>query len=162
MRARRRDLALLALGGAHLAFVANAITGLVGFGGSPALAAGFYGNVTGAETGYTFFAPRVPFEITPTVRLLNARGGVLPSLPAGSQEERFREASLGLYFMQQESSGLAAAALAADALRRSPQARSVVVSFKIHNIPTMEAYRRGDRPTDELVYEGEFARNDGA
>lgn len=161
MRPRRRDLALLALGGAHLLFVANAALGLVAFGGPLAYVAGFYGNVTGAETGYTFFAPRVPFEVRPHVQPFDAHGRPLPSPPLLAREERFRQASLGLFFVQQQAPGLAGAALAADAFGRVPEARTVTVTLTMHVLPTMAEYRQGARPVDDVVYEGEFARDDG-
>lgn len=154
-----------ALAAAHLAVVAAGAAGLLAELGDSAAARAvrWYAAVTGADAGFSYFAPRVGSEMRVRFVLSDGQGRRWEDeLAAGrNQEARLRVGSMtGLFPPDPEAEALRhdlTASWAAAMFARHPEAARVAVLVEVHEVPSMADYRAGHRPYWALVYAATFA-----
>ena len=118
-----------------------------------------YGDFSGANNSYGFFAPSVASEVRARFVLVDPRGlRYGDSLKAGKPEVDLRVHTLLNFFPVNEAQDLFARSWAALMLGRHPGADTVVVLVDIYDLPTMRAWRDGARPSWSPFYRGTFAR----
>lgn len=152
------------LAAAHLVVVALGAAGLlVGPGGTLAgHAVRWYGAMTGADAGYSYFAPGVGSELRLRFVLADGRGREWEDeLTAGqNQEVRLRIGSMtGLFPAARAAEAFRhdlAASWAAAMLGRHPDAVQVGVRIEGYEVPSMAEYRAGWRPRWVLLYAATF------
>ena len=156
-----RLMAVLAL--LHLSFVVASVT--TNFGRLPPgvlkNAALTYCNLSGTFRDYTFFAPGVASALKTGFLVEDAAGGpaTLVTFGSESREIAFRYGSLMRSGMQDERGrDLFAQSWSALILGNRPSASSVTVMVSRMIVPSMEEYRRGQRPEWAPVYAGQFSR----
>ncbi|UQA55111.1 hypothetical protein [Polyangium aurulentum] len=157
----RRGLMMLALAAAHLVCVSLSALGVRPPGGSlPGRAIAWYAALSGADSNYGYFAPfvgtqlRLTFEVTDRVGRMTEE----PFRPGDNREVALRIANLVAMFWSQDDGFRRAlsASLAGKVLATRPEAESVAVRLDVFEMPTMEAYRQGDRPWWALYYRARF------
>jgi hypothetical protein len=119
-----------------------------------------YKNVSGSFRDYTFFAPSVGSDYKAAFLLedANRRSRVVNFL-TNNPEADFRYRCIISSGMRSEAGrDLFAQSWAALVLGGNPDASKVTVAVKRYSLPTMEAYRQGQRPQWQMVYVGEFMR----
>jgi hypothetical protein len=147
----------------HLAFVVASVW--MNFGRLPAgivkKAALTYCNVSGTFRDYSFFAPGVASALKAAFLVEEGTGGspTLVTFGAESREIAFRYGSVMRSGMQDERGrDLFAQSWAALILGNRPSAESVTVMVERMLVPSMDEYRRGQRPEWTAVYAGRFSR----
>ncbi|WP_437716015.1 hypothetical protein WMF45_06125 [Sorangium sp. So ce448] len=129
--------------------------------GWPARALAVYGALSGAESGYAFFAdsitplPRASFHVS------GAGGATLTdALESGaSRETEIRILNLITPFLSVEDPTIQrsiAASWAGKVLARHPAAQSILVRLETCDLPTMREYREGKRSSWNMQYEAKF------
>ncbi|WP_437808881.1 hypothetical protein [Sorangium sp. So ce1078] len=164
-RQRRRGLALMALAAAaHLGCVILGAlhvdlqrAGRLGWG------VAYHGALSGADSGYGFFAPSVGALPWARFQVTDARGKVIDDVLASgaNPEVDLRVRSIVSSFMTEEDESMRralAASWAGKVLARYPGAASVVVRLEICDLPSMQEYRDGKRPAWNLIYEAKVVR----
>jgi hypothetical protein len=120
-----------------------------------------YCNLSGTFRDYSFFAPGVASALK-TGFLVEETGGGEPILVRFGSESReisFRYGSIMRSGMQDERGrDLFAQSWAALILGSRTGAEKVTVMVERMLVPSMEEYRRGERPAWTAVYVGEFDR----
>lgn len=152
------------LAAAHLVFVAAGASGLFGrlgeAGAGPAVR--WYGAMTGADAGYSYFAPHVGSELRVRFTLSDGRGREWEDDLTGrmNHEGRLRVGSMtGLFSPEPAREALRhdlAASWAATVFGRHPDARTVVVRVGVHEVPSMADFRAGRRPAWTDVFAATF------
>ncbi|WP_437591264.1 hypothetical protein [Sorangium sp. So ce1000] len=126
-----------------------------------ARALAYYGALSGAESGYDFFAhsitplPRARFHVS------DAAGATLTdALESGaSRETEIRILNLVTPLLNVEDPAIQrsiAASWAGKVLARHPAAESVLVRVETYDLPSMREYREGKRSGWNLQYEAKF------
>ncbi|WP_437285768.1 hypothetical protein [Sorangium sp. So ce406] len=158
-RTRRRGLALMTLAAAaHLGCVLLGALHVDPQGaGRLGRVIAYHSALSGADSGYNFFAPSVGALPWARFQVTDARGRVnADALESGANHEAdLRVRSLVSLFLTEEDESLRralAASLAGKVLARYPGAASVVVRLEICDLPSMEEYRDGKRPAWNLIY----------
>jgi hypothetical protein len=162
--ARTRGAVLLAcLAAMHLAWVSAFVwTGFAEASDGPFhRALRTYRDLTGILRDYRFFAPAVASDL---------RAGFLLDYPDGStefqplvgdsQEVRLRYHSLIASSMRNAKyRDLLARSWAAVMLSNHPEASRVTVFTQTYDLPSMEAFARGERPRWRAIYAATFDRS---
>ncbi|MBZ5709160.1 hypothetical protein [Nannocystis pusilla] len=124
----------------------------------------YYSALTGADTGYGFFAPKVASPPTAAFTLVDVDGrAIVDSLPPGiTREADIRVEDLLEVFDHRRSDdrirARLAASWAATLFARHPQAASVTVDMGFRRTPSMAALRRGAAPRWRSVYRARVVR----
>jgi hypothetical protein len=161
---RRRRIALLIVGVAHLGLVAvGALKVHFGDGwGSRTIAV--YAALSGAENFYTFFTPGVGTQIRPIFEVKERSGDVITDVlkKPESSEVDLRVGDLyGVFWWEDEElHHTLLASWAGTMFTRHPGAEEVVVCVEACDVPSMEEYRDGDRPAWHLVERTAFSRGE--
>jgi len=162
---RQRLVAVLAL--LHLGFVVASVS--IDFRGLPSglprQGAYTYCNLSGTFRDYTFFAPGVASALKTGFLVEDSAGGAPTMVVFGSEsrEVSFRYGSLMRSGMNDERGrDLFAQSWAALILGNDPGAANVTVMVERMIVPSMDEYRRGQRPQWAAVYAGKFDRRPGA
>jgi hypothetical protein len=122
----------------------------------------WYGAVSGADSGYGFFAPGVASETRATITLTDGKGRTWTEAfeAGGNQEVQLR---LGSMVSTAASPGVRrklAASWAGKFFAIHPEVESVLVRVEYYDLPQMDEYRDGERPEWVTEYEVEFFRNE--
>lgn len=165
-RQRRRGVALMALAAAaaHLGCVLlGALHVDPRRAGRLGWRVAYHGALSGAESGYNFFAPSVGALPWARFQVTDARGRVIDdALESGANPEaELRIRSLVSLFMTAEDASMRrslAASWAGKVLARYPGAESVVVRLEICDLPSMQEYRDGKRPAWNQIFEAKLVR----
>jgi hypothetical protein len=158
---RRRKVALLALAAAHLGLVATVGVLHVDLGKNAAgRAVMYYGDLSGANTAYSFFAPS--FDAVPWAVFQVTENGVtstdaLETWVSHEADVRIRNAISIFSIVDDEWKGALAASLAGKMFARHPDAEAVVTQIVSYALPTMEDCRKGALADWALVYEARLA-----
>ncbi len=143
--------------------------GAAGVTWSPALgvagrALAYYGELSGADNGYGFYAPAVGTEARAVITMTDAAGRTRTDIPAEgtSHEARLRLGSIAGLLVPEDpdASPSLAAAWAAAMFGRHPEAQRIVIRVEDYDVPTLAEYRAGARPRWSPVSEAIFARAD--
>ncbi|WP_437283695.1 hypothetical protein WME90_33585 [Sorangium sp. So ce375] len=123
----------------------------------------YYSALSGADSGYNFFAPSVSALPWARFQVTDARGRVIPDVleSGANQEADLRVRSIVALFMIEEDESLRrslAASWAGKVLARYPGAASVTVRLEVCDLPSMQEYREGERPTWGLIYRAKLVR----
>jgi hypothetical protein len=158
---RRRRGVLIAAACVHLALVVCGAAGLVPLSGKYAagriLAA--YGDYSGANNAYGFFAPTVASEWRTTFTVCDREKhcvDVEPERPNAEGEVLLT--TIDALYAEPEVRDLLAASRAAAAFGRYPTAQAIVVKGGVFDVPPMAAYRAGRRAQWRDVYGYAFRR----
>lgn len=122
-----------------------------------------YSAVSGANSGYGFFAPGVGAERRLTCVFTDKAGHTwtrMLDMRSQGQEVNVRALPLLLMFSQEELRDAMAASVAAKMLGEHPEAEQVLIRIEMHFVPTMDEYRAGARPEWVVGYEATFTRDD--
>jgi hypothetical protein len=158
---KRRSTWLLAFALTHLALVICGATGRQLLPPSPPdFALRWYGAMTGADSGYGFFAPGVGPQAQATFTLHDAAGhSWTDTIDGDNQEVRLR---LGSMLTNSEVESLRpglTASWAAVMFGRHPEATRVIVRVQLYDTPTMADFRAGATPAWQTVFEASFTRD---
>jgi hypothetical protein len=120
-----------------------------------------YGAWTGAEMDYSFYSPAISEDLITRVTCLS-KTGETSTYDVGSTtaEVDLRMNTMSGLMFESQTLDLEARALSAYVLGQIPDSRSATVYVYLHRVPTMAAYRNGERPALEEFYRAEFARRD--
>jgi hypothetical protein len=124
-----------------------------------------YSDLSGADSGYRFFAPNIYGNAVATFSIKDRQGHVLPaSIETGSSHE----ADLNAAHLagkvgpdNPERRRLLAGSLARKLFARHPEALEVLVRFEYFETVSMDEFKSGARPQRTLDYEASFARDGG-
>lgn len=161
----RRKRLLLGLAAAHLAVVALGARAvdLRRYGPIGRLL-DRYSALSGADTGYGFFAPGVRDQLEATFEILDRDGNRTPAtlLTGSSQEADLDVAHLPgkLDWSTPESRRAAAASLAAKVFARHPEAIGVVIRIDCVETVSMEEARSGAGLRRSTIYTAELRRGE--
>lgn len=139
----------------------------------------YYAELTGANSGFGFFAPGVDGQVRARFDVIDAQGKVVPGALANSDLSHEAQLRVGNIVDQFEDLGgfaeeatsdeadakaygnqLAqslAASLAGKIFARYPQARQVAVHLEHYGAISMPEYRRGERAKWTAMYDVTFA-----
>lgn len=118
-----------------------------------------YTDVTGARYSYGFFAPNVPNQALAVVTTENEAGETnVEVFGAGTREIDHRITTMMSFFTVVDTDNLHAASLAEYGFKQHPNAKRVTVSLRCYKIPSLEAYRQGERPRADEYYKGVYGR----
>jgi hypothetical protein len=166
----RRQLLITAVAGLHLVLVACGAAGLFRALAptAPVRAVRWYGAMSGASTGYGFFAPGVGPQVRAAFVLTDGQGRTWEDdFEAGrNQEVKLRLGSLVSSFpLEQREEALRRDLLAswADALLpRHPQAHKLQIRVEALEVPSRAEFRAGARPEWVTLYWATFTRDQPA
>lgn len=155
-------IALLGWGAAHLLVVACAVVGFRPSADSAIAACIYgYGALTGATDSHGYFSPAIPDQVLIELTAVDAEGDrTVEVLGTGHTQTEMRIFSMTHLFNRQKVIDLHAQSLAAYALGRYPEAQFVVVTLRLHRLPSLAAARGGEGASDEEFYRGIFDRGD--
>lgn len=140
-------------------------------GGPPAWLVEWYATMSGAGSGYGFFAPAVGARYRARFVLRDVRGSTWTDTfdQSNSPEARLRLAgSADRAFASGEAEQSAARrerlvkSWAAVMFSRHPGAASLTVIVEAYDVPTMAQYRSGQRPSWQVEYEAHVQRDSSA
>jgi hypothetical protein len=122
----------------------------------------WYAALSGADSGYGFFAPGVASETRATFTLTDGAGRTWTEEfnANGNQEVQLR---LGSMVSTAASPGIRrklAASWAGKFFAIHPEVESVLVQVEYYDLPPMDEYQDGERPEWVTEYEVEFFRNE--
>ncbi|MGK4002627.1 hypothetical protein WMF31_08390 [Sorangium sp. So ce1036] len=163
-RARSRGRALLipSVAAAHLVCVVlGALQVDLQSAGRLGRAVAYYGALSGADSGYNFFAPEVNALPWATFQIADAGGTARAEvLESGANHEAdLRVRSIISLFLLADHEALRRSLVASWAgkmFARHPGAESVVVRLEICDLPSMQGYRDGARPSWDLLYQAKL------
>jgi hypothetical protein len=163
----RRQFLVTAVACMHLVLVACGATGLFQAlaPAAPVRAVQWYGTMSGASTGYGFFAPGVGPQIRAAFVLTDAQGRCWKDdFEAGrNQEVRLRLGSLVDAFPLEEAEEAlrhdVLASWADTQLARHPQAHKVEIRVEAFEVPSRAEFRAGARPGWVTLYRASFIRD---
>lgn len=136
-------------------------------GGPAAKLVRWYAVVTGADSNYGFYAPRVGFVHRARFVLRDENGRVWEDDFGRSDSPEARLRLTGIVdaaFMTGEAHDLPRwrkrliASWAATMFRRNPEAVSITVIVEFYGVPGMDRYRAGDRPQWVEIYRARVKR----
>lgn len=159
---RRRAVLLLAAAAAHLVVVwLGALHVHIGDEGWARRAVTCYGLLSGADSGYSFFAPGVGTTLSASFRVSDANGTIATDvLETGvSHEADIRVRNIiGMFRLEGDEMMRRSlvASWAGKVLARHPDADSVVVQLDTFELPSMAEYREGKTTGWELNYRAKF------
>jgi len=139
--------------------------------GPPAQVVRWYATMSGAGTGYGFFAPVVGAEHRARFRLQDDQGRTWWDVfdETSSPEARLRLTGIvDLPFMSGRAGEFPewrqrlVKSWAAAMFNRHPRAVSLEVSVEFYDIPTIAEYRAGSRPSWEVAYRARVQRDSPA
>lgn len=118
-----------------------------------------YGRLTGAGSGYGFFAPNVPDQVIARITGVDDKGRTEEvEVGAGGRELDFRASSMLFLFVKVDEPDLLARSLAAYSLGMNPAEEKVTVVLGFYRVPRMTAYRYGETPRFDEFYRAVFMR----
>jgi hypothetical protein len=109
-----------------------------------------YGAYTGASNAYGFFAPAVPSGRRLTASALCGDQSIPVDIPLHG-EARHRLTTVTSLTAYRKIEEAVAASVGAYALGRNPCASAALVRIEYYSIPSIEDYRRGERPQWKLL-----------
>ncbi|WP_437828150.1 hypothetical protein [Sorangium sp. So ce1153] len=124
----------------------------------------YHGALSGAGSGYNFFAPSVSALPWARFQVTDANGAARAEvLESGANHEAdLRVRSILSLFLQAEDEPLRRSLVASWAgkmFARHPGAESVVVRLEICDLPSMQQYREGRRPAWDLLYQAKLVQH---
>ncbi|AUX34167.1 MULTISPECIES: hypothetical protein [Sorangium] len=156
---RGRALVLLTAAAGHLGLViiVGALQVDLRGRGPLADAVAAYGTLSGADSGYAFFAPGVGSPPTATFEIMDATGAVTTDrlMSGANAEARLRAGNIVDRFWEEEDQALKrtiAASWAGKMFARHPAAAGVVVRVEECEVAPMQEYRHQDELTCDLHY----------
>lgn len=159
---RRRAILMLTAAAAHLAVVClGALQVSMGDGGWARRAVQVYGLLSGADGGYSFFAPGVGTTLSASFQVNGANGSnatdVLETGVSREADIRVRNI-IGMFSLEDDPTVRRSlvASWAGKVLARHPDADSVVVRLDTFELPTMAEYRDGKTTGWKLNYRAKF------
>jgi len=159
---RRRALSGLAVALAHLGVVTLGAlqVDLLG-GGSLARTVAYYAVLSGADSSYDFFAPRVDARPEASFQVTDATGAVRTEglAPGANREAAIRVDNIVRLFLLTDEEKVRrslAASWAGKVFARHPGAESVVFRLEFCDLPSMREYREGKQPSWDLEYQAKF------
>ncbi|WP_437963767.1 hypothetical protein WMF04_29055 [Sorangium sp. So ce260] len=160
---RGRALVLLAAAAGHLGLVIilGAFQVDLRHRGRVADAVACYGTLTGADSGYAFFAPGVGSPPTATFEVVDAAGAVTTDhlMSGANAEARLRAGNIVGRFWLEEDQPLKraiAASWAGKMFARHPGAASVVVRVEECEVASMQEHREDDELRCDLHYQAKL------
>lgn len=160
----RRQKLLSGLVFLHLILVAMGASQRPPLPGRAGVLIDYYGSLSGASSGYGFFAPRVGSQLRGRFDIYDDRGKIgTQSLERGENREADLRVGniLGWFWLDSRNRPLQrslAASWAGKAFARNPDAVKVGVRLESYYLPIMEKYRAGERPYWKPYYEAKFVR----
>ncbi|MEZ4888579.1 MAG: hypothetical protein R3E32_27895 [Chitinophagales bacterium] len=124
-------------------------------------ASSVYSIYAGTNTGYGFFSPNVPtkhyvhFELTDKDEVSSVQ---LPAISSQEGMTRF-SSNVSLFKQNEVLQDLQARCWGLRMLELNPESKQVKVMMSAYVIPSMEAYRKGERPSLESTGLYEFELN---
>lgn len=109
-----------------------------------------YGAYTGASNAYGFFAPAVPSARRLNVKALCGDRSIPVEIPLRG-ESRHRLTTITSLTAYKQIEEAVAGSVAAYAFGKNPCASAVLVELEYFAAPSMEGYRRGERPEWKLL-----------
>jgi hypothetical protein len=159
-----RQLLAAIAAGIHLILVMGgaANTSLPRWSGVAGRGIRWYAAVSGADSGYGFFAPGVASETRATFTLTDNAGRTWTEAfdAAGNQEVQLRLGSMVSTAASPSMRRKLAASWAGKFFAIHPEVQSVLVRVEYYDLPQMDEYRDGERPEWVTEYEVEFFRNE--
>jgi hypothetical protein len=163
----RRHAVAITLALCHLALVLAGAVSLTPTrcAGPLGRAVNWYSALSGADTGYGFFAPEVSPQFRAVFTLTDDAGhswpDTLENSTRGEAHLRLRSVadklfSLGVVDQEPGLARTVATSWAATLFARHPSARQVVVRVERYDIPSMVRFREGTQPRWQTVYEATF------
>ncbi|WP_437735271.1 hypothetical protein [Sorangium sp. So ce1335] len=146
---RRRAILLLAAAAAHIVVVClGALHVGLGDEGWARRAVKYYSMISGADSGYSFFAPGVGTTLSASFLVNGANGeSSTDVLETGvSREADIRVGNIiGMFWLEEDQTVRRSlvASWAGKVLARHPDADSVVVQLDTFDLPSMAEYREG-------------------
>ncbi|WP_437957596.1 hypothetical protein WME76_40810 [Sorangium sp. So ce119] len=162
---RRRAILLLGAAAAHLVVVClGALHVHIGDEGWARRAVKYYGLLSGADSGYSFFAPGVGTSLSASFQLNDANGETVTDvLETGvSREADIRVRNIiGMFRLEEDETVRRSlvASWAGKVLARHPDADSVVVQLDTLELPSMAEHREGKTAGWELNYRAKFVHH---
>jgi len=119
-----------------------------------------YGEYSGSNNGYGFFAPSVasPWDVRFSI-YADGEGWVEGASPEGNNEVRLRFHTVLGSLSKDELREPVAASLAAKKFTSYPRAELINTHVRVLDLPTMEEYRAGQRPEWVTVNVYSFAHD---
>ena len=122
-----------------------------------------YGFVSGADCGFSFFAPSVASLCRVQLTLRDDEGGAWEDTVFGPADSAFGLRSSAVFdYLPEMSERLrrgVTGSWAGVLFGRHPRASEVKVEVEVEDLPTMAEWRAGSRSRWIFVYEGTFVRN---
>lgn len=124
----------------------------------------FYGEATGASSGYGFFAPGVGSQLRSKFFTESFNGITAEALLANplNRESDLRLGNLVGWFWNDRADRKIQRSLAASWAGKifgdDPGARTVTVRLESYYLPSMKQYREGQRPDWRFFYEAKFLK----
>ncbi len=124
-----------------------------------------YGKFSGSTSGYAFFAPGVGSTLRATFNVIDEKGAVLARVPL--EQGKNHEADLRVGNMigwfwkdnpKRELQRSMTASWAAKIFARYPRAAAIEVVLEEFQLPDMDRYRAGERPTWTKYYSAKFKK----
>jgi hypothetical protein len=114
--------------------------------------------LSGANTGYGFFAPGVAPQMRATFTLLDSAGRSRTVGPeeGSNMEVTHHLATINHLLSYPAVRGAICASWSGRMFSRYPDAEQIVVHVEMYALPTMDQYRTGHSPRWVTVYEGTF------
>jgi hypothetical protein len=161
MNARMMLLVVLAAGHLALVICGAAHIPLLPGNNVPGKVLDWYGALSGADSGYGFFAPEVGSQTQAVLILTDDAGRTWTETleESDNQEVRLR---LGSMLSTVEEAPLRRGLLATWAARafgRHPEAREVIVRIEVFDVPTLAETRDGATPEWQVEFERSFRRD---
>ncbi|WP_437577701.1 hypothetical protein [Sorangium sp. So ce887] len=162
---RRRAIVLLAAAVAHLVVVClGALHVYIGDEGWARRAVKVYGLLSGADSGYSFFAPGVGTTLAASFQVNGANGEIAADvLETGvSREADIRVRNIiGMFSLEEDERVRRSlvASWAGKVLARHPDADGVVVQLDTFELPSMAEYREGKTTGWTLNYRAKFVHH---
>ncbi|WP_437936567.1 hypothetical protein [Sorangium sp. So ce341] len=159
---RRRAVLLLAAAAAHVVVVClGALHVHIGDEGWARRAVKVYGLLSGADSGYSFFAPGVGSTRSASFQVNGADGEIATDvLETGvSREADIRVRNIiGMFWLEEDQMVRRSlvASWVGKVLARHPDADSVVVQLDTFELPSMAEYREGKAAGWNLDYRAKF------
>ncbi|WP_437586289.1 hypothetical protein [Sorangium sp. So ce1000] len=162
---RGRAIILLAAAAAHLVVVClGALQVDTGDGGWARRAVQVYGLLSGADSGYSFFAPGVGTNLSASFQVNGANGDdatdVLETGVSREADIRVRNI-IGMFWLEEDQRVRRSlvASWAGKVLARHPDADSVVVRLDTFELPSMAEYRDGKTAGWKMNYRAKFVHH---
>jgi hypothetical protein len=121
-----------------------------------------YAALSGADSGYGFFAPAVGTQLRLLFHVVDEQGNrtsdVLETGVSHEADVRVGDLIAVFWLKDQELQRALAGSWAGRMFGRHPEAQKIVVHLDAYDLPDMDEYRAGRRPGWEPYYEASFVR----